>query len=148
MRISSRPIIMTLGYLGLVPFIAPTIIHLSGWMRTELNAQTIFIAYSAIILSFLCGAVWGQVIEQPTQPRGKTLLFCSNVVALLAWVGLLLEQPHLSLLALFCGYVSVFWMEVRWLKQLRPDNSYYPNLRFALTTIVCSMHLLMLYPTM
>ncbi|MBM6551431.1 DUF3429 domain-containing protein [Marinomonas ostreistagni] len=148
MRISSRPIIMTLGYLGLVPFIASTVIHLTGWMRTELEPQTVFITYSAIILSFLCGALWGQVIEQPMQPRGRTLLVCSNIVALVAWLGLLIQQPHMSLLALFCGYVSVFWLEVRWLKQLRADNSYYPSMRFALTTIVCSMHLLMLYPTM
>lgn len=148
MRISSRPIILLLGYLGLIPFLTLTIIYLTGWLRKELDAQTLFIGYSAIILSFLCGAIWGQVLEQPSQAKGKTMLFCSNAVALLAWCGLLVEQPHLSLLLLFCGHVSIFWLEVRWLKQLRPDNSYYPSLRFNLTTIVCSMHLLMLYPKM
>lgn len=145
MRISSRPVILTLGFLGLIPFIGSTLIHLIG-LTSGFDVQTIFITYSAVILSFLCGAIWGQVLEQPTQAKGKTLLVCSNIVALVAWLGLLLEQPHLSLLTLLGGYVSVFWLEVRWLKQLRADNSYYPNMRFMLTVIVCATHLLMLYP--
>ena len=145
MCISSRPVILTLGFLGLIPFIGSTLAYFLD-LTNGINIQAIFITYSAVILSFLCGAIWGQVLEQPAQAKGKPLLVCSNIIALIAWLGLLLEQPHLSLLALLGGYVSVFWLEVRWLRQLRADTSYYPNMRFILTVIVCAMHLLMLYP--
>lgn len=146
MRISSRPVILTLGSLGLIPFAFLMVIHLTGWLRSDIHAQSIFITYSAIILSFIAGATWGQVLEQPSQSRGKSLLITSNLIALLAWLGLLIEQPHLSLLALLAGYVSVYWLETRWLRQMRPDHSYYPNMRFLLTILVSAMHLLMLYP--
>lgn len=146
MRNSSRPLIQTLGFLGLLPFIISTFEYHFDFYEYGFIAQSAFVAYSAIILSFLCGAIWGQVLEQPYQVKGKALLIGSNLVAILAWCGLLIHQPHLSLLLLLCGYISVFWLEVRWLKQIRPDQSFYPNLRFTLTLLVCAMHLLMLYP--
>lgn len=146
MRNSSRSLIQTLGALGLIPFLASTLIFLFDFHGYGFIAQSVFVAYSAIILSFLSGAIWGQVLEQPFQAKGKALLIGSNLVAILAWCGLLIEQPHMSLLLLLCGYISIFWLEVRWLKQIRPDQSFYPNLRFLLTMLVCAMHLLMLYP--
>ena len=146
MRNSSRSLIQTLGVLGLVPFIASTLTFHFDFYGHGFFAQSVFVAYSAVILSFLSGAIWGQVLEQPFQSKGKALLVGSNIVAILAWCGLLIHQPHMSLLLLLCGYISIFWLEVRWLKQIRPDQSFYPSLRFLLTLLVCAMHLLMLYP--
>ncbi|MGB2065043.1 DUF3429 domain-containing protein [Marinomonas gallaica] len=146
MRNNSSSLIKTLGVLGLIPFIASTLAFHFNFYHYGLLAQSVFVAYSAVILSFLSGAIWGQVLEQPFQSKCKILLIASNVVALIAWCGLLIDQPHMSLLLLLCGYISIFWLEVRWLKQIRPDQSYYPNLRFGLTVAVCAMHLLMLYP--
>ncbi|MBJ7549740.1 DUF3429 domain-containing protein [Marinomonas ostreistagni] len=146
MRNSSSTVIKVLGYLGLIPFVVSTLTYLFDFYHYSFHAQTAFIAYSAVILSFLSGAIWGQVIEQAPQSKGKALLIGSNVIAIAGWLGLIIEQPHLSLLLLLGGYISIFWLEVRWLKAMRPDQSYYPNLRFFLTVLVCAMHLLMLYP--
>ncbi|RUM51317.1 MAG: hypothetical protein DSY86_06270 [Marinomonas sp.] len=146
MRNSSSTLIKTLGFLGLIPFLISTIAFHFDFYHYGFHAQSVFIAYSAVILSFLSGAIWGQVLEQPYQAKGKLLLIASNVVAVGGWVGLIIQQPHLSLLLLLCGYISLFWLEVRWLKAIRIDQSFYPNLRFILTILVCAMHLLMLYP--
>ncbi|RDL44299.1 hypothetical protein DN730_07795 [Marinomonas piezotolerans] len=146
MRTSSRYLITSLGFLGLLPFIGSLLAYHTGWFHASLTAQKLFISYGAIILSFLGGAIWGQVLEQPFQTKGRLLLICSNLIALVAWVGLLTNQPQLSLLVLLLGYVSLFWVEARWLKMVRTDTSYYPGMRFVLTVSVCSMHLLMLYP--
>lgn len=146
MRTSSRYLITTLGFLGLAPFVASMIAYHVDWFHASSISQKLFISYGAIILSFLSGAVWGQVIEQPYQAKGRILLIGSNLVTIGAWIALIVEQPQLSLLLLLLGYVSLFWTEVRWLKMLRTDNSFYPGMRFVLTAIVCSLHVLMLYP--
>lgn len=146
MRNSSSTLIKTLGFLGLIPFLVSTIAYHFDFYHYGFHAQNVFVAYSAVILSFLSGAIWGQVLEQPSQKQGKPLLIASNLIALGAWLGLVFYQPHLSLLLLLGGYISIFWLEVRWLKAIRPDQSFYPNLRFILTILVCAMHLLMLYP--
>lgn len=146
MRNTSSSLIKVLGVLGLTPFVASTFAFHFDFYHYGLQAQFLFVTYSAVILSFLSGAIWGQVLEQPFQSKCRALLFASNMAALVAWAGLLIKQPHMSLLLLLCGYITIFWLEVRWLKQIRPDQSYYPNLRFGLTVAVCAMHLLMLYP--
>ncbi|MFD1381934.1 DUF3429 domain-containing protein [Rhodanobacter aciditrophus] len=146
MRTSSRYLITTLGFLGLAPFVASLVAYHVEWFHATTLGQKVFISYGAIILSFLSGAVWGQVLEQPYQAKGRALLICSNLITLGAWVALLVQQAQLSLLLLLLGYVSLFWVEARWLKILRTDNSFYPSMRFTLTAIVCSLHVLMLYP--
>ena len=52
-----------LGYLGLIPFLAA--LGLTFLPLTLSNsAMTIFIAYSAIILSFLAGSQWSESRKQ------------------------------------------------------------------------------------
>lgn len=146
MRKSSRTLIVSLGCLGLMPFIASTLVYHTDLFHLGFQSQPVFIAYSAVILSFLSGSIWGQVLEQPYQVEGKTLLVFSNAIAVGAWLALLIHLNALSIILLLFGYISLFWMESRWLKQIRIDQTFYPKMRFVLTAIVCTTHLFMLYP--
>ncbi|WP_328796801.1 DUF3429 domain-containing protein [Marinomonas profundi] len=113
---------------------------------------TLFATYAAITLSFISGIIWGKVLEQEQCNNGKKLLLACNMVLLVAWITLLINAPELSIALLLLGFISIFWVEARWLKPSnnnKPSNdnkSYYLSMHFGLTSLVCSMHLLVLYP--
>ena len=56
-----------------------------------LYAPYVFIAYSAVILSFLCGALWAEArVSEPGLLANATVVL-SNLLALSAWASLLLN---------------------------------------------------------
>jgi len=61
-----------------------------------LSGQQVFITYSAIILSFLSGVLWGAALEGFDNTLGRTALILSNLFALAAWAALLGLQKNTS----------------------------------------------------
>jgi len=137
---------MLLGMLGLIPFVFAMYLSLIDGSFLGKSGHYIFITYSAIILSFLGGTLWGQFIHKSLHPFTKYLLISSNLITLGAWLSLLLELPTLSIALLLLGFISTFWVEARSLKSIIDPNSRYLNMRFALTIAVSVLHLFMLYP--
>lgn len=135
-----------LGALGVIPFAVATYLSWADYDFWGMSAYKLFSAYSAIILSFLGGALWGQLIHDEARQSVKYLLISSNVIALIAWLALLLETPALAIALLLLGYISIFWVEARSLKLIRSPNSTYLNMRLVITSIVCVLHIFMLYP--
>jgi hypothetical protein len=89
-----------LTYSGTLPLIASVI---SVFFPFEgLNPVFVATTYSAIIISFLCGIHWAAYIFFADKcPR--YLLITSNVVALLAWLSLLLmPQATTTILQALC----------------------------------------------
>jgi len=110
----AEKIISTLGYAGLIPFIAACALLYSG---AETLANQIFLSYSAIILSFLGGTHWGRLIASDVSLKvsvGLLALLASNVFALLAWSALLLNQygSVYPFVILTTGFVMLFMVEV------------------------------------
>lgn len=135
-----------LGVLGVIPFAAATYINWQndsffGWTGYE-----IFSTYSAMILSFLSGALWGQLVHKDVSAFGKWLLISTNIIALAAWLALLMHTAALAIALLLLGFMSIFWLEIRSIKLIQPSNPGYLNMRSAITIVVCILHLLMLYP--
>ncbi|RCX00929.1 DUF3429 domain-containing protein [Marinomonas foliarum] len=140
-----KSVVVTLATLSIVPFILATYLNLSHSTLFGKTGVTIFATYGAIILSFLSGIIWGRVIEQPESGAGKILLISSNIVLLSAWCSLLLSTPELSVVLLLLGFITIFWLEARWLKPSYVNKAYL-TLHFGITSLVCIMHLLVLYP--
>ena len=140
-----KPVVVTLAALSIIPFTLATYLNFSNNTLAGYTGVTIFATYGAVILSFLSGVIWGRVIEQPENGAGKLLLVSSNIVLLSAWCSLLLKTPELSIVLLLLGFISLFWLEARWVKPSYVNKAY-ATLHFSLTSIVCVMHLLVLYP--
>ena len=100
-----------LGFAGLLPFIG-ALLALVLNVDLPFKAEQVFVFYSAIILSFLCGAIWGSLLntnfvapdlagtdftEVHFTKKASALFIVSNLVSLTAWVSLLIYNRHLDL---------------------------------------------------
>jgi len=148
---TTKPIITALGIAGLLPFMASLLVAfldaIVGDIGLAVQPKLIFVFYSAVILSFLCGAFWGRILNKDYSPKVAILLVVTNLLALAAWISLLLFNTYqeLSLVLLSLAYLSVFIFESIEAKLLY-KNIYpaYLKLRFWLTFSVVAMHLMML----
>ncbi|MFN3786054.1 MAG: DUF3429 domain-containing protein [Thiothrix sp.] len=130
-----------LGYGGLIPFFALTLVLLAGDGLLPLDIQYAHLAYwlaayAAVILSFLGAVHWGVVLgmqEKLTSATSSTLLVYSVIPAILAWFALWL--PAQTALLTLAGLVLAAYLADRVL--LFPHvNSNYAHLRLHLTVVV------------
>lgn len=146
-----------LGYLGLIPFLVPSYLMAEGFFFGAglhsaaifgLYAPYVFIAYSAIILSFLSGTLWAHARQPDAVPSGDGLLqgtiIFSNLVALGAWASLLLIYiaPIMTLFAvclLMAGYLGLLLLEGL---VIGPQEKQYWTMRIRLTLVVALTHLM------
>jgi len=144
-----------LGSAGLIPFILSVGTMVSGaWLGGGLQSASIFglyapyifLTYSAIILSFLAGSLWGNWETFPPNRRSAAVLIFTNLISLLAWFSLLVIHitQFFSILAvafLAVGYLSILGVE----RTLKSPSRGYWNMRVSLTTVVVLLHWTTLY---
>ena len=104
------------------------------------------ISYSAIILSFLSGTLWSRNGYAPESTKNKLLLLGSNLLALIAWLSLILVyfSSVMTLLAvslLIAGFASVLLLE----RSIMTTKKSYWRLRLYLTSTVIATQLLVLF---
>ncbi len=134
------PLAPALGLAGLIPFWAPVLAGLLDLSVLGQSPVELFTAYSAVILAFLCGTLWAAaVLVMRDSARG--LLIGSNVLALLAWVALLLNHTLASLLLLTLGFVLVLTKEHHVFEHM-PKG--YRHMRYGLSGAVVLAHFAML----
>ncbi len=148
---SHSGLIKILGYAGAVPFLLPVYLMGQAFLSSKglqsaalfgLYAPYVFIAYSAVILSFLSGTVWAYARSVDAVVSYGAILF-SNLVALSAWLSMLLIYiaPIMTLFALcllMAGYLGLLLIE-RLLEV--PENAGYWHMRIQLTAVVALAHL-------
>lgn len=151
---SQSTLMKILGYAGLVPFLVPVYLMGQAFVSAPglqsaaifgLYAPYVFIAYSAVILSFLSGTLWAYARPLEGGLSSGAILF-SNLVALSAWLSLLLIYiaPIMTLFALcllMAGYLGLLLIE-RLLGV--PQNADYWRMRIQLTAVVALAHLLVI----
>jgi len=134
-----------------VPFLLPVYLMGQAFLSSKglqsaalfgLYAPYVFIAYSAVILSFLSGTVWAYARSVDAVVSYGAILF-SNLVALSAWLSMLLIYiaPIMTLFALcllMAGYLGLLLIE-RLLEV--PENAGYWHMRIQLTAVVALAHL-------
>ena len=135
-----------LGYLGLLPFMVSLVLLVLNETLFNLSGKQLFISYSAVILSFLSGILWGAAIDNFSSKLGHFALILSNLFALTAWAALLLDSfIELAVLLLAFSFLAVWFAE----KQIRTTEETatpegYQTMRNRLTLGVVAMHLIFL----
>lgn len=122
----------TLGYLGLVPFVLPLILHYYGSYSAV--SEQAFIFYSAIILSFLSGTFWSSQAANHYKHQ-----IISNVFCLIAFVALFLDVK-VAIGVLIIGYTVLLFYEIAALEPKREKD--YLKVRTILTSSVVLLHIL------
>ena len=77
---TSKPVINTLGYAGLIPFVIPAVLIISGSGDSGLLVDLIE-AYAFGIICFLSGSWWGMGLK----PGKRSTLILSNIFFLIAF---------------------------------------------------------------
>ena len=147
--LGSLPFILLAGLMANAHFNGP---GLQSASVLGLYAPYVFIAYSAVILSFLSGALWEREMErgrsrlsEPNRLTSVTILF-SNFIALSAWACLLLiyVAPIMTVFAvclLLAGFLSLLWVE-RLTGAAELFSSSYWSMRLRITILVVLLHAL------
>ena len=143
--LGSLPFILLAGVMADAHFNGPGL-HSASVLG--LYAPYIFIAYSAVILSFLSGALWERERQRSRQAEPNrlaivTILF-SNFIALSAWACLLLiyVAPIMTVFAiclLLSGFLSLLWVE-RLTGAAALFSSSYWSMRLRITILVVLLH--------
>jgi hypothetical protein len=128
-----------LGGLGLIPFVAMTLVLVAGGPALPFAPGLALIGYGAVILSFLGGIHWG-VALRPTvdlhndsSPIAVSLVF-GVIPSIIGWIALLL--PLATATALLCaGFALQLWLDLRTIAQGRLP-AWFARLRIILTVIV------------
>lgn len=124
------------GVAGLVPFYASLIgYQILGWQSQP------FVFYSAIILSFLCGAVWRFALASVDDQVLVSGLVLALMVPAVYWLSIFLAVPDQLGVGLL-GFLLIYGWERRFAWCSYPAG--YRILRTVLTTLVAIAHLGML----
>jgi hypothetical protein len=139
--LGSLPFMLLAGLMANAYFNGP---GLQSASLLGLYAPYVFIAYSAVILSFLSGALWERSrLAEPNRLASVTIIF-SNFIALSAWACLLLiyVAPIMTVFAvclLLAGFLSLLWVE-RLTGAVDVFGSSYWSMRLRITIIVVLLH--------
>ena len=124
---------LALGWSGLLPFVGALMLAVwaPGWRGTAL---TIFIAYAALILSFLGGARWGRALAADVSP----FRYVDAVLpSLIGFAALLLAHRPLPALTLLAGGFLI-WLLVDLRDPLWPRA--YRRMRLGISVVVLVLH--------
>ena len=133
-RIPTGPAL--LGYAGVVPFAGLALAALLGdgaWQHLAVRA---FLAYGAVILSFLGGIRWGAAARATHPHNGEYVL--AVLPSLWAWACLLAETAGVAAWGLMIGFALMGFAD--WLKPAPGTAPWLVSLRLRLTTAVVLCH--------
>ena len=132
----------TLTYLGATPFFLALYVQLSGQSFLGVTGTQWFLSYGLVILSFMAGTLWGQVVNHSLQ--AKPIAVLSNIITLAAWFAFLLAGAAQAVVVIALGFSALYAVERSVLAAItRPD--YYLALRLRVTALVLLAHGLMLW---
>ena len=125
-------LVRSVGYLGLIPFLAGAFLSITNIsLPYELEHFTLnfCVQYSAIILSFMGGVLWGFELVNPAK-ASKNMIVIILVPPL--WAAFALTIP-LTCFFLALGFAIIYWFDIRSTKE-RKSPSWWLKLRAPLNT--------------
>lgn len=128
---ASRRLTLALTYAGALPFLFLLPVKLPFLQGGDTLAM--FIAYGAIISSFMAGSLWGLLQARETPPFVQ--IIGSNVLALISWLSLLIEPGRAALLIQLATFISLLTVE-RTLAATGLEKDWYWQLRTRITMVV------------
>lgn len=134
MRQSQIILATILTYAGALPFIACIALRLLEF--ETIDTMAIITTYGAVILSFLCGIHWSVYLFcADTCP--KNLFIRSSIIALLAWVSLLVKNNDLTFVIQIICFLYLLLLDYK-LKNLEILEHWFYHLRRNVTCVVTS----------
>ena len=98
---------ITLAWAGVLPFLG---LACAAWVAPWRDAAVpAFLAYSALILSFLGGVRWGRAMAAGATPPQFAMAVLPSLWGWLAWLAM---PPLPALAALACAFAVVAWWDV------------------------------------
>ncbi|TLU65130.1 DUF3429 domain-containing protein [Thalassotalea litorea] len=136
------PTYKRLGYAGLLPFVAGVSLFAFDVKVFTLTGDTLFILYSAVILSFLAGTLWANSLKNNGEAIYDRELITSNLISLTAFVSLMMNSSLTAVTLLLVAYLLIFKHEATLenYAEIYPD---YFSMRKRLTLVVSGLHLLL-----
>ncbi|MGR6870753.1 DUF3429 domain-containing protein [Pseudomonas sp. HK3] len=131
-----------LTYLGAVPFFLAIGLDLFNYPFLGVDGTQWFITYSLVILSFMGGTLWGQVVNQSIDV--KRVALASNTVTLTAWFAFLLASTQAALITFALGFIALYVLEMLVMRHVSRPH-YYLGLRLRVTAFVVMAHCVMIY---
>ncbi|KGK41358.1 hypothetical protein LH51_15430 [Nitrincola sp. A-D6] len=133
------PLIRTLGYAGVIPFVALAIAtHRPDLIAFDVS-HNLFMLYSCLILGFMAGVLW-PVLFNTDKPAHFALIAVSFPVISFISLALL---PHLAIMIQAGLFLTLRLTESLYgIDQRYPSG--YSSLRWQLTVIVCLAHIIVL----
>jgi hypothetical protein len=110
-RIMNKKLIIILTYCGSIPFIFFTYLKLKKQIFfLNINIDYLFLSYSTIILSFICGIHFAYALSR-SKLTAKFLLL-SNICCLICWLALLIKAHFalIILITLYCGNLYIDYL--------------------------------------
>lgn len=106
-----------LTWLGLLPFLIGSIIAVLPQGEQLWPILVVFVStYAALIVTFIAGSQWGITRHHGEQPS-SLILILSNVITLLAWLGILFPSWVVSWLILLACLWLVLAVDYKLMKQ-------------------------------
>ncbi len=132
-----------LAYAGVLPFVIGIVMQATGVELVGVGGRLWFTAYSAVILSFLCGIWWGGALNRVGHRHRIALALLSNLACVGGWGALMLYRTPWSLPILMLGFAFVVTAEAR-LNPNLPRLYDYFRTRTRVTYLVITCHLIMI----
>lgn len=110
------PLLILLSILGLLPYILLGLAALGPHADSAGRMMSAFVAWSAIVLTFIGGVHWGLVLRDtdPAQPFRGVRAGLAVLALIIGWVALMLPivaPSWLALVVLIVGYVGALVAE-------------------------------------
>ncbi len=138
------PLVLILGFGGLLPFLAGAIGVMAGG-QAALQAANALPVYAAVILSFLAGGRWAsELVIRSDAPRSGVLLL-SILLSLSGWIAVVIQvwnRPGLPFDLELAGWgllIAGFLIQFLWDRSAIRGATFpgwYLPLRFILTAVV------------
>ncbi len=127
-----------LGYTGLVPFVALSLIILMANEQIVSVAKPVLHIYGAIILSFLGGLHWGRIASKNhLLPSDKWVLMYSVIPSLIGWFSYIISNIwQESVWIIIIGFILAYFIDRRFIVEGHWRSFMHP-LRINLTIIAC-----------
>lgn len=139
-----RTVTKSLGYVGLTPIVVSILLTWRNAEFISFDGPTLFAGYSALILCFLAGAIWGRVLSGASSREGSLILVGTNAVVVMAGTALLVSSKFFitGILILSLGYAAILAGEFRSARTLMTGVTLdYLQLRFILTILIGLGHI-------
>lgn len=134
---SARSIIQALGYAGLIPFMIPAVLVITGSDHTDLTI-VIAEAYAFGIICFLTGSWWGMA----SRADRRSVILLSNIYFITAFLLLFLTPEWWSFAASIL-LIGIFALEQ--IDSLFPSLPHYYRQMRAILTLISGSSMLIIH---